>query len=47
VRVSSHVVQFGGSLMIFVMRSIVITCRHGYFRLSICCDLECASFDSL
>jgi hypothetical protein len=45
--VGRDVLQLGRSLMIFVMRSVVIPCRHIYFKLSIWCDLECASFDSL
>lgn len=46
VRMGGEIVEFSGSGMIFVVRSVVVTRRHGYFRLSIWFDLECACFDS-
>jgi hypothetical protein len=48
----SEIVQFGGSLMILIVRSVVITCGHilkilEHQRLSIWPDLLWASFASL
>ena len=41
-----EIVQFGGSLVILIVRSVVITCRHNQM-LTICPDLLWASFASL
>jgi hypothetical protein len=40
------VVELGGPLMILVVRSVVITCRHNQM-LTICPDLLLVSFASL
>jgi hypothetical protein len=44
--VRAGVVQLGGSLMVLVMRSVVVACRHIQI-FTICPDLVCASLASL
>ena len=45
VGVGGDVMELGGPLMVFVMGSVVVSRRHGQ-RVTICPDLECASFAS-
>ena len=44
--VGRKIMQFGSPLMIFIMRSVVISCGHNQ-RVSICPDLLWASLASL
>ena len=45
--VRSRVVQFGGALVVLVMRSVVVSSGHSFYRVTIWPDLVWASLASL